>query len=121
MDGVLLIADAGKVGRRVVGACPGEGGVGDCPGDGRGDGSLRDAACDPCVSSPGWYETRSASGIGIDGAGLYDCKLKSADRGDMDRGDRTPSLSVSDPPNVVGCILKPGDGGTFSDMSTAGS
>lgn len=28
-DGVLLMADDGRVGRRVVGACPGEGGVGD--------------------------------------------------------------------------------------------
>lgn len=53
MDGVLLKADAGSVGRRVVGACPGDSGVGDCPGDGRGDGSLRDAACDLWASSPG--------------------------------------------------------------------
>lgn len=120
MYGVLLIADAGRVGRRVVGACPGDGGVRDCPRDGRGDGSLRDAACDFWASPPVWYETRRSSGIGMDGTGLYDCKLKSADRGDVDR-DRTPSLSLSDPPNVVGCTLKPGDGGTFSDMSTAGS
>lgn len=120
-DGVFLMADDGRVGRRVVGACPGDGGVGDCPGDGRGDGSLKDAACDLEVSSPGWYETRRASGMGMDGAGLYDCKLKSADRGDIDRGETTSSLSVSDPPNVVGCVRKPGDAGTFRDMSTEGS
>ena len=64
-DGVFLIADDDKVGRRIVGAWPGDG-----PGDGRGDGSLKDATCDFEVSSPEWYETRRASGMGIDGAGL---------------------------------------------------
>jgi hypothetical protein len=112
------MADDGRVGRRVVGAWPGEGGVGDWPGEGRGDGSLKDAACDLEFSSPEWYDTRRASGMGIDGAGLYDCGLKSADRGDMDRGETTPSLSVSEPPKVVGCVRKPGEGGTFRDMST---
>lgn len=47
-DGVALIAEEGSVGRRVVGAWPGDGGVGDTPGDG----SLKDAACDLDVSSP---------------------------------------------------------------------
>lgn len=51
-DGVFLIAEEGRVGRRVVGAWPGDGGVGDCPGVGRGDGSLKDAACDVHASSP---------------------------------------------------------------------
>lgn len=118
-DGVFLIAVDGSVGRRVVGAWRGDGGVGDGPGDGRGDGSLRDAACDLWASSPKGLETRRASGMGIDGAGLYDCGLKSADRGDMEPGERTPSLSLSDPPKVVGCVRNPGDGGTSRDISTA--
>lgn len=59
--------------------------------------------------------------MGIDGAGLYDCGLKSADRGDVDRGERASSLSLSDPPKVGGCVRKPGEGGTLRDMSTAAS
>lgn len=51
VDDVFDIANEGSVGRRVVGAWPGEGGVGEGPGDGRGEGSLNDAACE-VIPSP---------------------------------------------------------------------
>jgi hypothetical protein len=58
--------------------------------------------------------------MAIDGNGLYVCALKSPD-GDKERGERAPSLSLSDPPKVVRWVRKPGEAGTSRDMSTAGS